>query len=598
MSGNIVFIHPSLILILGALVLPFIRGPLRKPYLFLIPLLCLGAVGVNSGLGGSHGLFGFMDWQLVFGRVDKLSTVFAAIMALMAVIGTLYSLHVERAGEHIAAWFYVAGSLGTIYCGDYLSLFFFWEMMAFASVFLIWFRKGKQSLKVGYRYLLVHTVGGVILLAGIMLRYQAVGNIEFNLLDVANPELYTWLIMIGFALNAAVVPLHSWLPDAYSEASFNGAVFMCAFTTKTAVYTLARGFAGMDILVPLGVAMALYGVVYAVMENDIRKLLAWSIVSQVGYMVAGIGIGTELAINGATAHAVVHILYKSLLFMGTGSVLYMTGKTKFTELGGLYKKMPMTFFFTIIGCLSISAAPFFAAYVSKSMIISAGFETHINWASWLLMFGATGTFMYNGVKLPYFLFFGKNNCSESTWEKADDPTWNMMIAMAIGATLCVIVGSAPGFLYEMLPHPVHYDPFTAYHLLETLQLLGFAALAFFLLKQYVEPVDRICLDIDWLYRQAGRGFIWFVKHPLQWFDTVWGEIYKGVGLRCLMSVSRFWSWFDWHGIDGVVDGLARSVRALGGRMRMLQSGQLQLSLYYAFSLAAIVLITFLLFQLF
>jgi multicomponent Na+:H+ antiporter subunit D len=591
------FIHPSLLLILGGLLLPFIQGPLRKPYLFLVPLLALGAVVLNTSLTGNFATVSFLDWQLVFGRVDKLSTVFALIMGLMALIGTLYGLHVDRAGEHMAAWFYAAGSLGAIYSGDYISLFLFWEMMAFASVFLVWFRRGKQSLPVGYRYLLIHTIGGIILLAGILLRYQAVGNITFDLMDVAHPELYTWLIMIGFGLNAAMVPLHSWLPEAYSEASFNGAVFLCAFTTKTAVYVLARSCAGMDILVVLGVIMALYGVIYAVMENDIRKLLAWSIVSQVGYMVAGIGIGTDLAINGAVAHAVVHILYKSLLFMGAGSVLYMTGKTKFTELGGLHAKMPATFFFTLIGCLSISAAPFFAAYVSKSMIISAGFENHLNWASWLLMFGATGTFMYNGLKLPYFLFFGKNNCSVETWKKAADPTWNMMIAMTLGATLCILVGTAPGFLYAMLPYDVEYSPYTAYHLMETLQLLGFAALAFFLLKKYVEPVDRICLDIDWLYRKAGKGFLWLVKGPLQWGDTAWGEAYRLVGLSSLMTLSRFWSWFDWHIIDGVVDGIARSVRALGGKVRVLQSGQIQLTLYYAFSLAAILFVTFIFFQL-
>lgn len=591
------FIHPSLLLIAGALLLPFIRGPLRQPYLFLVPLLALGAVLLNSTLTGHWAVVDFLDWQLVFGRVDKLATVFALIMAMMAVIGTLYGLHVDRAGEHMAAWTYAAGSLGAIYSGDYLSLFLFWEMMAFASVFLIWFRRGPRSLRVGYRYLLIHTIGGIILLAGILLHYKTVGNITFTLLDVAHPTLSTWLIMIGFGLNAAMVPLHSWLPEAYSEASFNGAVFLCAFTTKTAVYTLARACAGMDILIVLGVIMALYGVIYAVMENDIRKLLAWSIVSQVGYMIAGIGIGTDLAINGAVAHAVAHILYKSLLFMGTGSVLYMTGQTKFTELGGLHAKMPITFVFTLIGCLSISAAPFFAAYASKSMIISAGFEQHLNWAAWLLMFGATGTFMYNGLKLPYFLFFGRNNCSRATWERAADPSWNMLVAMTLGATLCIMVGTAPGLLYALLPHSVAYTPHTVYHLMETLQLLGFAALAFFLLKRYVEPVDRVCLDIDWLYRHAGCAFLWLIRHPLQWFDTAWGEAYRTVGLFSLMTVSRFWSWFDWHAIDGIVDGLARSVRAFGGKVRILQSGQIQLTLYGAFSLAAILLVTFIFYQL-
>jgi multicomponent Na+:H+ antiporter subunit D len=591
------FIHPALILLTGALILPFIRGPLRKPYLFLVPLLSMAAVVSNTGLTGVHGAYQFMDWQLVFGRVDRLSTIFALIMGLMAIIGTLYGLHVDNAKEHIAAWFYVAGSLGTIYSGDYLSLFLFWEMMAFASTFLIWFRRDKRSLAAGYRYLIIHTIGGIILLAGIMLRYQAVGDIAFDLMDVAHPELYTWLIMIGFGLNAAIVPLHSWLPDAYSEASFNGSVFMCAFTTKTAVYTLARGFAGFDILILLGVIMALYGVIYAVMENDIRKLLAWSIVSQVGYMVAGVGIGTELAINGASAHAVAHILYKGLLFMGTGSVLYMTGKSKFTELGGLYKKMPATMFFTIIGCLSISAAPFFAAFVSKSMIISAGFESHLNWAAWLLMFGATGTFMYNGLKLPYFLFFGKNNCSAETWEKAADPTWNMQMAMTAGAALCIIVGSAPALLYSLLPYPVNYHPYNGYHVAETLQILGFAALAFFFLKKFLVPEDRICLDMDWFYRRGGSLFLWIARHPIQWFDTAWGEAYRVVGLGPLMTVSRFWSWFDWHGIDGVVDGIARCVRAIGGRVRTLQSGQIQFTIYFTATFAAVVLISYILLQL-
>ena len=595
MTGS--FIHPALIMIIGALLIPFIRGPLRKPYLILVPLIALGAVISNNSLTGSFATYQFMDWQLVFGRVDRLSSIFASIMALMAVIGTLYGMHVEKTGEHMAAWFYVAGSLGTIYAGDYITVYLFWEMMAFASVFLIWFRRGPQSIKVGYRYIMVHVFGGVVLLFGIMLRYRVVGDIEFSLLDVKNPQLYTWLIMAGFALNAAVVPLHSWLPDAYGEASFNGAVFLCAFTTKTAVYTLARSCAGMDILVALGVIMALYGVIYAVMENDIRKLLAWSIVSQVGYMVAGVGIGTELAINGAAAHAVVHILYKSLLFMGTGSVLYMTGKTKFTELGGLYKKMPYTFVLTVVGCLSISAAPFFAAYVSKSMIIGAGFETHLNWASWLLMFGATGTFMYNGLKLPYFLFFGNNNCSKETWKKAADPTWNMMAAMTIGAVLCIYVGSAPGVLYSMLPYPVDYNPFSAYHLAETLQILGFASIAFFLLKKYLQPVDKICLDMDWFYRKGGLFFFWLAKNPLQWFDTAWGEVYRVVGLGTLMSTAKFWSWFDWNVIDGVVDGLARTVRGIGGRMRILQSGQIQYTIYFAATFAAVILIAYILLQL-
>ena len=430
------WIHPAAVLIIGALLLPLVRGSriVRNCYFILVPLLAF--IDVLMMDKGTFGVMQFMDWSLTFGRADRLSHVFGFIMTLMCMIGTLYGMNTKGIKEIFVAWLYVAGSLGAIYCGDYLVLFLFWELMAFSSVFLVWFRGRKQSLSTGYRYLLVHTFGGLVLLAGIILRYQATGgDISFGPIGVDSPSLYTYLIMIGFILNAAVPPLHAWLPDAYGEATVAGSVFMCAFTTKTAIYALARGFAGMDILIPLGVIMALYGVVYAVLENDTRRLLAYHIISQVGYMVTGVGIGTEMAINGTCAHAFAHILYKGLLFMGCGSVLFMTGTSKFSNLGGLYSKMPKTFVLTLIGGLSISAFPLFSGFVSKSMIVAAGFEEHLMWAAFLLTLASAGTFLHTGLKVPYFIWFGKNNCSEETWEKAADPPLNMQIAMAVAAFL-------------------------------------------------------------------------------------------------------------------------------------------------------------------
>ena len=583
---NNLWLHPSLILILGALGLPFFRGVLRKPYLLLIPVLAFGSVLTMPH--GTFGVFRFLDWYVTFGRVDNLSLVFAYIMTLMCIIGTLYGLHVENEFEHMAAWFYVAGSLGVIFAADYLVLFLFWEVMAFSSVFLVWFRKRQQSLATGYRYLLVHTAGGLALLAGFVLRYQATGgDLSFGPVGVDSPTVSTYLIMIGFILNAAVPPLHAWLPDAYGEATVSGAVFMCAFTTKTAIYALARGFAGMEILVPLGVCMALYGVVYAVLENDSRRLLAYHIISQVGYMVAGVGIGTEMAINGACAHAFAHILYKGLLFMGTGSVLHMTGKSKLSELGGLYKKMPMTFVFTMIGGLSISAFPLFSGFVSKSMIITAGFEEHIYWAGFLLLLASAGTFLHTGLKVPYFIWFGKNNCSEETWEKAADPPWNMQAAMGIAAFLCIFIGSYTPYLYNMLPYPVHFEPYTQYHLAETLEILLFTAFGFFLFTKKLAPEPTISIDLDWFYRMGGRGFLWLAKKPIQWTDNAVSEAYRYLGLFPLMTTARFWSWFDWHAIDGVVDGIAKSVRGVGGQVRKVQAGQLQYNIFYAVSIVAL-----------
>lgn len=587
------FFHPGLIMMVGALLLPFLPGKTSKnPFLLLVPALAFIAVYISEP--GTYGVFRFMDWDLTFGRVDALSNVFGYIMTLMCFIGTLYGWHVDDPKEHMAAWLYVAGSLGVIYCGDFLVLFLFWELMAFSSVFLVWFRKRKGSLACGYRYLLVHTAGGLFLLAGIILRYKATGgDISFTLLDVAHPTAYTYLIMIGFILNAAVPPFHAWLPDAYGEATVSGAVFMCAFTTKTAIYALARGLAGMEILVPLGVVMALYGVVYAVLENDSRRLLAYHIISQVGYMVAGVGIGTQLAINGACAHAFAHILYKGLLFMGTGSVLYMTGKSKFSELGGLYKKMPLTFVFTLIGGLSISAFPLFSGFVSKSMIIAAGFEEHIYWAAFLLTLASAGTFLHTGLKVPYFIWFGKNNCSKETWEKAADPPMNMQAAMIIASALCIGIGCYVPYLYGMLPfqeaaHEYAGVVYGSYHLSETLQILLFTALGFFLFVKKLAPEPTISIDLDWFYRMGGRGFFWLARKPIQGIDNVVSEVYRTVGLRPLMILSRFWSWFDWHAIDGVVDGIARKVRALGNEMRGLQGGRLQYNLFVAAFIVSVV----------
>ena len=500
---NDLWLHPALVLIAGSVLLPLVRGPLRQAFLLAVPLVSFGLVLTMSQ--GTHAQVPFLGLELTFGRVDSLSLVFAHIMTLMCLIGTLYGLQVRENAQHIAAWTYVAGSLGVIFAGDLFVLFIFWELMAIASTFLVWFRRTERSRQAGMRYLLVHSVGGVVLLAGILLHWQQTGSLAFNAFDVSNPSTAAWLILIGFILNAAVPPLHAWLPDAYAEATVAGAVFMCAFTTKTAVYALCRGFAGLEILVPLGVIMTLYGVIFAVLENDVRRLLSYHIISQVGYMVAGVGIGTALAINGAIAHAFAHILYKALLFMGVGAVLHMTGKSKATELGGLYKKMPWALFYTVVGGLSISGFPLLSGYVSKSMIVSAAFADHRNLAAMLLMLASAGTFLSVGLKVPYAVWFGKNHCSDETWQRAKDPGWNMHGAMIITAALCLFIGVYTPYLYGLLPDQgALYKPYTAYHLAETLQVLGFTALGFFLFLKKLHPKAKISLDLDWFYRTPGR----------------------------------------------------------------------------------------------
>jgi len=593
MTMSEIWFHPSLILLLGAVLVPLLRGRARSVLLLAVPTLAFFLV--MSSQPGVYGVVRFLDWDLTFGRVDRLSQVFGYIMTLMCILGSLYALHVKNPLEHVAAWTYVAGSLGVIYAGDFLVLLLFWEMMAFSSVFLIWLRRDRESLGAGCRYLLVHVAGGVLLLSGILLRYQATGgDLSFGPLDVSHPNLSTWLILAGFLLNAAVPPLHAWLPDAYSAATVTGSIFLCAFTTKTAVYALCRGFAGMEILLVFGTVMALYGVVYAVLENDARRLLAYHIISQVGYMVAGVGLGSQMAINGVCAHAFAHILYKGLLFMGTGSVLHMTGKSKFTELGGLYKKMPWTFVFTLIGGLSISAFPLFSGFVSKSMIVAAGFEQHHLWVGFLLMVASAGTFLHTGLKVPYFIWFGRNNCSSETWERAAEPPWNMGAAMTVTAFLCIGIGCYTPYLYAMLPFPVEYQPYTAYHVTETLQILLYTGAGFFIFLKKLEPQPTISLDMDWFYRLGGRQVARLARGPVQTADSFVGELYSRCGMAWQMVTARCSARFDRQAIDGVVDGLALAVQSLGSKLRHAQTRQVQVNIVSTVAVIVLLLLFYVL----
>jgi len=579
---NIQFLHPSVFYILGGLLIPFLKGRVKQGYMLFVSLLAFFAV-VNLPYG-TFGAYEFLSWKLTFLEVDKLSKVFAYIFTIMGVIGVIYSIHVKNDGEHFSAFYYVGGSLGVIFAGDFLTLFLFWEMMAFSSVFLIWFRKSKSSLDSGFRYLLWHVAGGLILLAGIMLQYSVSGDLSVQYLPFHGwwptdfQSLASFLIIIGFIVNAAVPPFGAWLPDAYPAATVTGAVFMSAFTTKTAVYALIRVCAGSEMLIVLGVIMAIYGVVYAVLENDARRLLAYHIISQVGYMVAGVGLGTPMAINGVVALAFCHILYKSLLFMGTGSVLYVTGTAKLTELGGLYKTMPRTMIYTVIGGLSISAFPLFSGFVSKSMTVTAFGEAHLTWAFMALMLASAGTFLHTGLKVPYFIWFGKDQGL-----KAKEPPWNMELAMGIGALFCIGLGIFYKPLYALLPHAVHFEPYTAYHTWETLQLLLFTQLGFFLLLKKLWCEDTISLDTDWFLRKGAKAFMWITK-PLAIIEYKFiGEIYEFIIQKPIMGTAKVFKIIDTVVVDGAINGLGKLTLAWSRKIQNAQSGQIQ---HYAMYMVA------------
>jgi len=440
--------------------------------------------------------------KLVFGRVDPLSLAFGYIFGIITFLGFLFALSVKDDLQHVSAMVYAGSALGITFSGDLLSLYLFWELLAVSSTFLILARRNDASQKAAFRYIMVHIFGGLCLLAGIVLYVNSTGAPTFDYIGLGGTGSY--LIFIGIALNGAIPPLHPWLQDAYPEATETGAVFMSAFTTKSAVYVMARAFPGAEPLIWLGAFMTAMPIFYAVLENDIRRVLSYSLINQVGFMMCGIGIGSALAINGTVAHAFCHILYKALLFMAAGSVLHMTGKIRCTDLGGLYKTMPMTCLFCMVGAASISAFPLFSGFVSKSMIISAAAHERLA-AIWLcLQFASAGVFHHAGIKVPFFTFF-----AEDAGIRAKDPPINMSMAMGATAFMCVFLGIYPEPLYAILPNPVHYVPYTSDHVVGQLQLLMFGALAFCLLilsGYYPAEMRAINLDTDWFYRKGARLF--------------------------------------------------------------------------------------------
>lgn len=506
------WLHPSLVLIAGALLTPLMQGKAQQIFRVAVALLLIYIV--FSIQAGVYGQFSFAGLDFVTGRADKLSLAFVYVFSLITLIATIYSLHVKDNIQHVTSLIYAAAAIGVSLAGDLMTLYVFWEMMMLASVWLIWRRATPTSYTAGYRYLMVHAVSGVVLLAGIVIFYGETGTLAFEHMQTQNLAFY--LILIGFLINAAVPPFGAWLPDAYPEATITGAIFLSALTTKTAVYTLIRGFPGTDFLIWMGVIMALWGVVYAVLANDIRRLLAYHIISQVGYMVAGVGMGTAIALNGATAHAFTHILYKSVLFMGAGAVLHMTGKSKLTELGGIYKYMPLTFVLYMVGAFSISAFPLFSGFVSKTMVVEAAAVDHRAWVWLLLSMASAGTFLHTGLKLPYFTFLGK----DSGLRPAEAP-WNMLLAMGIAAFFCIFIGVYPAWLYSFMPSPVHYNAYSAGHLFWEIQLLLFTGLGFFLMLKHLGGERKLSVDTDWIYRKAGPAVVYFVARTVR---QVWRKL--------------------------------------------------------------------------
>ncbi|MFP6603632.1 MAG: Na(+)/H(+) antiporter subunit D [Pirellulaceae bacterium] len=526
---------PGMVLIIGALLLSLLRGRIQQVALLVLPILsALHLLYLPHGVSMTREAFGL---QLTMVHIDGLSLIWGYIFHIAAFVSALYALHVKDTLQHVSALLYVGAAIGAVFAGDLVTLFVYWELTAVTSVFLIWASRNERSYRAGMRYLIMQVGSGVLLLAGIVLHYQATGSIDFmgpfykttsvlSEFPFGSPGLGTVLIFLAFGIKAAFPLLHNWLIDSYPEATPTGTVFLSAFTTKLAIYTLARGFPGVECLIWIGAIMAAFPIFFAVIENDLRRVLAYSLNNQLGFMVVGIGIGSELALNGTAAHAFAHILYKALLFMSMGAVLYRTGTAKGSELGGLYKSMPWTTGFCIVGAASISAFPLFSGFVTKSLILTAVADADHLVVFLVLLFASAGVFHHSGIKIPFFAFF-----AHDSGKRVKEAPLNMLLAMGIAAILCIGIGVYPKPLYAILPYDVDYNAYTTTHVITQLQLLLWSALAFTVLNLwgiYPPELRSVNLDTDWCYRRP------FMRSPTDNMSPVGrvvarlGEIRRGV----------------------------------------------------------------------
>jgi len=523
-------IPPALLFVAGAVLLPLIPRKIRSYGFIAVTLITLAQVALIPE--GVSAPLQTMGYSLTLCKVDAMSRVFGLIFAFVALAGGVYSLQLKELGQQIAALLYGAGALGVTFAGDLFTLFIFWELMAVSSVYLVWARREPVSYRAGFRYLIYHVMGGGLLFAGILVHFQKSGNLSVTGL---NPEqgLGAWLMLAGVAVNAAITPLHTWLTDTYPKATITGAVFMSAFTTKSAVYVLARMFPGWEILLYLGVIMAIYGVIYAIMADDMREILSYHIVCQVGYMVAAVGIGSAMAVDGAIAHAVNNILFKTLMFMAAGTVMYMTGKGRLSKLGGLFSAMPLVFVLYMVGGLSISGVPLFNGFVSKSLIVSAATEAHLDWVVLGLLLASIGTFISVGLKLPYFCWLAGKKESGQCETKAVPKSQSL--GMLLLAVPCVLFGIYPSLLNDLLPAKSHVHAYTPSHLSEMGEMLVLAFGAFWFFKKKLTPKAAVLLDLDWFYRRiAGWTRLVFVELPDRLFDRV-----EAGAMSLAASMARF-----------------------------------------------------------
>jgi len=538
----------------------------RKALMLAGPVLALAGWFATRETG-VYGVIELGPVVLETFRFDALSRIWALVFILISFINGVYALHERNRITDGAALIYAGAAVGAVFSGDLLTLFFFWELTALASAPLIFAVGTPEAQRAGLRYLAIQVLSGVLLLGGAAVWASATGSWAFT--AIGTESAAGVILLIAFGLKAGFPLLHMWLPDAYPKATGVGSVVLSAFTTKLAIYALARGFAGEDILISIGLVMAVFPIFFALVSNDLRQTLAYALINQLGFMVVGVGLGDHLGLNGAAANAFVGVIYMALMFMTLGAVLLRTGTLKITELGGLYKSMPITALFAIVGALSVVGAPLFSGFVAKTLILSSAHHEHHDLAYTVLVYASAGVMELSVLKVVWFTFFGTDRGL-----RVKEAPQTMMLAMALAAFLCIFLGTNYHALYAILPFEMDYKPYKLESVYGQIQLLlggmfVFALAIYF--KLFPLKSDRTILDADWVYRRFGDG-------AARWGAAMGQLLFDAIGK--LLSAS----------VTGVRNKLFNLFSPAGALSKDFPSGLM--ALWTAIMLAAVLLVSY------
>lgn len=535
MFEMLLHINPGLILIAAGILCALSPShTVRKVLMILAPIAAAVMVfqisnrfGVDDPAYYLRGQITVAGFDLTTLRIDSLSRVWAYIFCLAGLINGIYAFHERSLVADSTALIYTGAAIGAVLSGDLLTLFLFWELTAISSVFLVW-RGGPSAYAAGLRYLGWHVLSGVLLLAGAIIYARHSGSFMFDEIGLGVPG--GMIMMLGIGIKAGFPLLHSWIQDAYPKSSVTGTVVLATFSTKMAIYALARGYAGTEVLIYIGVIMALFPLFFASVENDLRKVFAYIISNQLGFMVCGVGVGSAMALNGVAGQVALGILFKALMFMSLGAVLHRAGTAKASALGGLFKSMPVTMIFTLVAAASIAAVPLFGAFVTKGMILYAVIADSHYIVAVLLLLASAGVIESSAARIPYVTFMG-----DDKGLRTKEAPWNMLLAMGVTSIFCIVLalpGAGYAMLYALLPDPdaaAKYMPYTVNHVLVQLQLVLAGVFVFALLRRkvfgpaaakrslYPEARPGETLDSDWLYRRIGLD-------TLKWLNAMMARL--------------------------------------------------------------------------